>query len=67
MLPLVVLCLPTCLSLPSAPSICSISYALQNLGTRLVLVLGHTKCGAVKAAVAEFVDRAKARHAEASW
>ncbi|KAI7835940.1 hypothetical protein COHA_010173 [Chlorella ohadii] len=44
----------------------SISYALQNLGTRLVLVLGHTKCGAVKAAVAEFVDRAKARHAEAS-
>ncbi|PRW44574.1 carbonic anhydrase [Chlorella sorokiniana] len=43
----------------------SISYALQNLGTRLVLVLGHTKCGAVKAAVAEFVDRAKTRQAEA--
>ena len=39
----------------------SISYALQNLGARLVLVMGHTKCGAVKAAVAEFVEQARQR------
>ena len=39
----------------------SISYALQNLGTRLVVVMGHTRCGAVKAAVAEFVDQARQR------
>jgi carbonic anhydrase len=30
----------------------SIEYAVEHLGTRLVVVLGHTKCGAVTAAVA---------------
>lgn len=30
----------------------SIEYAVEHLGTRLVVVLGHTKCGAVMAAVA---------------
>jgi carbonic anhydrase len=29
----------------------SIEYAVDHLGTRLVLVMGHTACGAVKAAV----------------
>jgi carbonic anhydrase len=29
----------------------SVEYALEHLGARLVMVLGHTKCGAVKAAV----------------
>jgi carbonic anhydrase len=29
----------------------SIEYAVEHLGTRLVLVLGHEKCGAVSAAV----------------
>ncbi len=31
----------------------SIEYAVQVLGTRLVVVLGHTRCGAVQATVAE--------------
>jgi len=30
----------------------SIEYACEHLGTQLVVVMGHTKCGAVKAAVA---------------
>jgi carbonic anhydrase len=29
----------------------SIEYAVEHLGTRLILVLGHEKCGAVSAAV----------------
>jgi carbonic anhydrase len=29
----------------------SVEYAVQQLGVRLVIVLGHTECGAVKAAV----------------
>lgn len=29
----------------------SIEYAVEHLGTRLILTLGHTSCGAVKAAV----------------
>ena len=34
----------------------SIEYAVQQLGTRLVVVLGHTRCGAVRATV-EAVQR----------
>lgn len=34
----------------------SMEYALEHLGSRLIVVMGHTKCGAVKAAV----DTAKA-------
>jgi carbonic anhydrase len=30
----------------------SIEYAVEHLGTRLILTLGHTSCGAVKAAIA---------------
>lgn len=30
----------------------SIEYAVEHLGTRLIVVVGHTKCGAVAAAVA---------------
>lgn len=33
-------------------SLGSIEYAVQNLGARLIVVLGHERCGAVKAAVA---------------
>jgi carbonic anhydrase len=29
----------------------SVEYAVQNLGVRLVIVMGHSECGAVKAAV----------------
>jgi carbonic anhydrase len=32
----------------------SMKYAIGHLGTRLVVVLGHDECGAVKAAVAEY-------------
>lgn len=31
-------------------SIASIEYALEHLGARLILVMGHSSCGAVKAA-----------------
>ena len=33
------------------PQLASIEYALHHLGTRLILVLGHTRCGAVGAAL----------------
>ncbi|MBL8993363.1 MAG: carbonic anhydrase, partial [Spirochaetia bacterium] len=32
----------------------SIEYAVEHLGTRLIYVLGHEKCGAVKATVEAF-------------
>jgi len=32
----------------------SIQYAVQHLGTRLIMVLGHDRCGAVTAAVHEY-------------
>lgn len=32
-------------------SIASIEYAVEHLGSRLILVMGHTQCGAVKAAL----------------
>lgn len=32
-------------------SIASIEYALEHLGSRLIVVMGHTSCGAVKAAL----------------
>ncbi len=35
----------------SPTAIASIEYAVAKLGTQLVLVMGHTNCGAVKAAV----------------
>lgn len=34
-----------------APGLGSIEYAVEHLGPRLVVVLGHERCGAVKAAV----------------
>jgi carbonic anhydrase len=35
----------------SPTTIASIEYAIANLGTNLIVVLGHTNCGAVKAAI----------------
>ncbi len=35
-------------------SIASIEYAVEHLGSKLILVMGHTNCGAVKAAVSTF-------------
>jgi carbonic anhydrase len=37
-------------------TIASIEYAAAHLGARLVLVMGHTQCGAVKAALAQADD-----------
>jgi carbonic anhydrase len=39
--------------------IASIEYAVEHLGTRLVVVLGHEKCGAVTAAIAHQPDEGK--------
>ncbi|PWU17177.1 MAG: hypothetical protein C5B49_09355 [Bdellovibrio sp.] len=36
----------------SAPTIASIEYAIAHLGTRLLVIMGHTNCGAVAAASA---------------
>ena len=35
-----------------APALGSVEFAVANLGARLIVVLGHEKCGAVSAAVA---------------
>jgi carbonic anhydrase len=35
----------------SPTAIASIEFAIANLGTKLIVVLGHTNCGAVKAAI----------------
>lgn len=37
--------------IPDQASIASIEYAVEHLGSRLILVMGHTSCGAVKAAI----------------
>jgi len=37
--------------IPDRASIASIEYAIEHLGSRLVVVMGHTSCGAVKAAL----------------
>ena len=46
-----------------APSqIGSIEFAVEKFGTRLVVVLGHTQCGAVMATLEELRAPAEARH-----
>lgn len=42
----------------------SVVYAVRNLGARLVVVLGHTRCGAVAAALAGSDDAALAAFVE---
>ncbi len=37
--------------IPDSASVASIEYALEHLGSRLLVVMGHTSCGAVKAAI----------------
>ncbi|MDB4835313.1 carbonic anhydrase [Cyclobacteriaceae bacterium] len=39
-------------NIANASSIASIEYAVANLGVKLIVVLGHENCGAVKATVA---------------
>lgn len=44
----------------AAPShIGSVEFAAEQFGTRLVVVLGHTKCGAVQATLAELAQPSK--------
>jgi carbonic anhydrase len=38
--------------IPDQATIASIEYAVEHLGSRLLVVMGHTSCGAVKAAIA---------------
>jgi carbonic anhydrase len=35
----------------ASPELASIEYAVEHLGSRLIVVMGHTSCGAVKAAL----------------
>jgi len=42
-------------------TVASVEYAAVHLGSRLLLVLGHTQCGAVKAAVAKADDTSAIR------
>lgn len=37
--------------IPDQSSIASMEYAVEHLGARLIVVMGHTACGAVKAAL----------------
>lgn len=37
--------------IPDNASVASIEYAVEHLGARLIVVMGHTSCGAVKAAL----------------
>lgn len=37
--------------IPDQASVASIEYAVEHLGSRLIVVMGHTSCGAVKAAL----------------
>jgi carbonic anhydrase len=39
----------------------SIDYAVDHLGTNLIMVLGHDSCGAVKGALAECVSKTAAK------
>jgi len=41
-----------------ASTVASVEYAVKHLGSSLVVILGHTKCGAVAAAVATAADDA---------
>ena len=43
-------------NIANASSIASIEYAVANLGVKLVVVLGHENCGAVKATIANYPD-----------
>jgi len=44
---------------PDENQIASIEYAIEHLGSRLLIVLGHTQCGAVKTALSSANDLAK--------
>ncbi len=39
----------------------SLDYAVEHLGTNLIMVLGHDNCGAVKGAIGECSDKASVR------
>lgn len=41
----------------------STEYAVEHLGARLIVVMGHEKCGAVKAALETYGGEGKAEHA----
>ena len=51
-------------NLPTEESIGSLEYAVEFLGTKLIVVLGHTECGAIKSALKYKPDNIKDNHIE---
>jgi carbonic anhydrase len=49
-------------NVPMSGMIASIEYAVEHLGTKVLFVMGHQSCGAVKAAVAEYDAVAAGTH-----
>ncbi|MFL5272900.1 MAG: carbonic anhydrase [Anaeromyxobacteraceae bacterium] len=49
-------------NVPMSGMVASIEYAVEHLGTKVLLVMGHQSCGAVKAAVAEYDAAAAGTH-----
>lgn len=45
----------------SAPAVGSVEFAVEHLGARLVVVLGHTRCGAVRATLEEMEQPSEAQ------
>ncbi|MBS1727716.1 MAG: carbonic anhydrase [Armatimonadetes bacterium] len=46
-------------NVPDTEIMASIEYAVEKLGTKLLVVLGHERCGAVKAALDSFYSKGK--------
>ncbi len=40
-----------------ANTVASVEYAVEHLGAKLIIVMGHTKCGAVKAAIESLSEK----------
>jgi carbonic anhydrase len=50
-------------NIPEPGGIASAEYAVEHLGARLIVVLGHERCGAVKAACDAFISSGKLTYA----
>ncbi|CAE8672300.1 unnamed protein product [Polarella glacialis] len=45
----------------------SVEYSVVNLETKMILVLGHTGCGAIMGATKLFLERSAQKYIEATW
>jgi carbonic anhydrase len=43
-----------------ANTLASVEYAVEHLGAKLIVVMGHTRCGAIKAAIESQTEKAAA-------